>query len=231
MYTPEEKRHLELFVAYISSSIAVFTCLTIIHSFITYNQINLVNFLVPLSAAIVVGFLLASNKILQFQLKTLATTDKLTGARNRQYFDQRLAEEVLSSARYQHVFSIIFFDLDYFKKVNDQYGHATGDKVLVDFSSIIRGINRDTDLFSRYGGEEFILLAKMADKHTAEKIYLRIKESIDQHTFGKVGSLTFSAGIAQFDYNTDTAESIMKRADKALYEAKGNGRNRAVIAE
>jgi len=227
----EEKHHLKLFAIYICISIAIFTCLTFFHSYITYNQIHLVNFLVPISAAVVVGFLLARNQILQLQLKGLANTDKLTSASNRQYFDKRLTEETLLSIRYKQVFSIIFFDLDYFKKVNDQYGHATGDIALIDFSSIILKLNRDTDLFARYGGEEFILLAKMADKHTAEKIYSRIKKNIDQHSFGKAGHLTFSAGIAQFDYEKDTVESIMKRADKALYDAKAAGRDRAIIAE
>lgn len=227
----KEKHHLKLFTVYISISIAAFTCLTLFHSYITHNQISWINFLVPVSAAMVVGFLLAKNKILQFQLKTLANTDKLTNVCNRQYFDLRLAEEVLSSIRYQHVFSIIFFDLDYFKKVNDKYGHAAGDKALIDFSSIIKNLNRDTDLFARYGGEEFILLTKMADRHAAKDVYLRIKENIDRHVFGKAGHLTFSAGIAEFDCNNDTVESIMKRADKALYEAKDTGRNRAVIAE
>jgi len=226
-----EKQPLKLFVIYICVSITVFICLTVLHSYITYNQINWVNFLVPAFAAVIVGFLLARNKILQLQLKNLANTDKLTNASNRQYFDQRLAEEALLSTRYKQVFSIIFFDLDYFKKVNDQYGHAEGDKVLVDFSSIIRTLNRDTDLFARYGGEEFILLAKMANKHTAEEIYQRIKEKINRHVFGKAGHITFSAGIAEFDCNSDTIESIMKRADKALYAAKDTGRNRAVIAE
>ena len=231
MLIPEEKHHIKLFVIYIVLSITVFTCLTIFHSYITYNQINLLNFLVPVSAAVVVGFLLARNKVLQFQLNTLANTDKLTSANNRQYFDKRLLEEVLSSIRYKQVFSIIFLDLDHFKNVNDRYGHATGDKVLMDFSSIIRTLNRDTDLFARYGGEEFVLLAKMADKYIAKEIYLRIKESVAQHAFGKAGHLTFSAGIVQFDYETDTIDSIMRRADKALYEAKGAGRNQAVIAE
>jgi len=231
MPAPKKKHQLTLYVIYISISIVVFTCLTIFHSYITYNQIHLVNFLVPISAASVVGFLLAKNKILQHQLSTLANTDKLTSAGNRLYFDQRLAEEALLAIRYKQVFSIIFFDLDYFKKVNDKYGHSEGDKALIDFSAIIRSLNRDTDLFARYGGEEFILLARMADKHTAEEIYKRIKDKIDQHVFGKAGHITFSAGIAEFDYNTDTTESIIKRADKALYEAKAAGRDQAVIAE
>lgn len=220
-----------VYAIYISISIAVFTCLTVFHSYITSAEFNLVNFLVPTFTAAIVGSLLARNKILQYQLKSLANTDKLTRAVNRQYFDKHLAEEVLLAKRYKQVFSIIFFDLDDFKKVNDQYGHAEGDKALVDFSSIIMSLNRDTDLFARYGGEEFILLAKMADKDTAKEIYLRIKEGIDRHVFGKAGHLTFSAGIAEFDVNTDTVESIMKHADKALYKAKEAGRNQAVVAE
>jgi len=231
MLMPAEKHQIKLFIIYISISIAVFTCLTFIHSYITQNHIQLVNFFVPISASAVVGFLLARNKILQYELKTLANTDKLTSACNRQYFDLRLKEESLLSKRYQQTFSIIFFDLDLFKKINDNYGHAVGDQVLVEFSAIIKKMNRDTDLFARYGGEEFVLLARMADKNTAKEIYLRIKKTIGRHTFGKAGHITFSAGIAQFDFNDDSVESIMKRADKALYEAKANGRNQAVIAE
>ena len=231
MITFEEKQQLKYFAIYMSASIVIFTCLTIIHSYITYNKISLVDFLVPIMAALVVGFLLAKNKILQLQLKTLANTDKLTSVYNRQYFDLRLTEEAQFSKRYKQVFSIIFFDLDHFKKVNDQYGHAEGDQALIDFSGIIKNLNRDTDLFARYGGEEFILLAKMADKKTANDIYLRIKSAISKHTFRKAGKITFSAGIAEFDFENDTTESVMKRADIALYKAKEAGRDQAVVAD
>jgi len=226
-----DKQHAFLFTIYITISIAVFSCLTLVHSYISFNQLRIVNFLVPVFAAIIVGFLLARNKILQYQLTTLANTDKLTKACNRQYFDLRLSEEVLTAKRYKQAFSIIFFDLDHFKKVNDKFGHSAGDKALIEFASIIKNLNRDTDLFARYGGEEFILLGKMADKKTTEAIYKRIKTAVDEHIFGEIGHITFSAGIAEFDHENDTIESLIKRADKALYKAKETGRNRAVVAD
>ena len=231
MYISIDKQHATLFAIYIIISIAAFTCLTLIHSYISYNQLKLVNFIVPVIAAIIVGVLLARNKILQSQLTTLANTDKLTKACNRQYFDLRLNEEVLSAKRYKQVFSIVFFDLDHFKKVNDQHGHSAGDQTLIEFASIIKNLNRDTDLFARYGGEEFILLTKMANKKTANKIYQRIQFAVREHIFGEVGHITFSAGIAEFNYETDNIESLIKRADKALYKAKDNGRDQAVIAD
>jgi diguanylate cyclase (GGDEF)-like protein len=231
MITSEQKQHLKHFTIYIGASIGIFSCLTILNAYVTHNQLLLVNFFIPITASLIVGFLLAKNKILELELITLANTDKLTMACNRQYFDLRLTEETQIARRYKQVFSVIFFDLDHFKKVNDQYGHAEGDLVLIEFSAIIKNMNRDTDLFARYGGEEFVLLAKMANRHTANEIYLRIKNAIDKHTFGKVGNITFSAGIAEFDCNNDTTESIIKRADKALYKAKEAGRNQAVTAD
>lgn len=231
MKTLEQKQQLKYFTSYIGISVVIFTCLTILNGYITQEQLLLVNFFIPTMAALIVGFLLAKNRILQTELKTLANTDKLTRIYNRQYFDLQLTEMAQVARRYKQIFSIIFFDLDHFKKVNDKYGHAEGDQALIDFSAIIKNMNRDSDLFARYGGEEFVLLAKMADKHTAMEIYSRIKDAIGKHSFGKAGNITFSAGIAEFDCDNDTTESILKRADKALYHAKETGRNRAAVAD
>lgn len=231
MLSSEEKRHLSLFIRYITASIIIFAILTVIHSWITFSQIRIVHFLIPLFASMVVGFIYARNKILQSKLINLAITDKLTSASNRLYFDRRLKQEIDRAKRYNQLFTIIYLDLDYFKRVNDQFGHGTGDEVLKDFAMIANNINRESDVFARFGGEEFIILAHMADKNSAYNLYQRIKKAIEEHDFKQVKTITFSAGIAEFNIKTDTADIILARADKALYEAKERGRNQAIIAE
>ena len=231
MLKADEKKRLNCYIVYTVTSIIAFAALTVIHSWISYNQIQAVNFIVPVFAGLVVGVLMARNKVLRTQLSQLANTDKLTGACNRLYFDKRLAEEVDRARRYKQHFCIIYLDLDFFKKVNDQFGHGIGDEVLIDFAAIIKKVNRESDVLARFGGEEFIILAQMADKDSVLKLYERIKTATDQHTFKKVKNITFSAGIAEFDIEKDSARSLLERADKALYKAKDNGRNQAVIAD
>lgn len=231
MLKPEDRKCLNLFIRYILVSIIVFVALTIVHSWLTYNQLHIVNFLVPLAAAMAVGFLMARNRILRNQLTLQANTDKLTGAYNRQYFDNRLREEIDKAQRYKHKFSILYLDLDLFKSVNDNFGHAIGDEVLIDFTAIVHSVHRDSDIFARFGGEEFILLAHMSDTKSAMNVYQRIKEATRLHQFKKVESITFSAGIAEFDIEHDTTKSLLDRADKALYAAKEGGRDQAVVAD
>ena len=231
MLSSEEKSHLSLFIRYILTSVIIFAILTFIHSWITFSQIRIVQFLIPMFAGMVIGFIYARNKILQSKLIKLAITDKLTGASNRLYFDRRLKQEIDRAKRYKQLFSIIYLDLDYFKRVNDQFGHGIGDEVLIDFSLIANNINRESDVFARYGGEEFIILAQMTDKQSAYILYQRIKEAIEKHEFNRVKTITFSAGITEFDIENDTADTVLARADKALYEAKENGRDQAIIAE
>ncbi|RDH83068.1 MAG: hypothetical protein DIZ80_12475 [endosymbiont of Galathealinum brachiosum] len=231
MLSSEDKKHLRLFIIYILISVVSFTLLTIIHSWITFSEIHIVNFVIPTFASTVVGFVFARNKILQSKLIKLAITDKLTGASNRLYFDRRLRQEIDRAKRYKQHFSIIYLDIDYFKRVNDRHGHGIGDEALKDFSLIASNINRDSDVFARFGGEEFIILASMTDKKSAYSLYLRIKEAIEKHEFKQVKNITFSAGITEFDLTKDNADRILERADKALYEAKEKGRNQAIIAE
>ena len=231
MLSSEEKAHLKLFILYIFVSMAVFAGLTILHSYITFSQINSQHFVIPMTTAVLVGFLMARNRILRIQLTQLANTDKLTGICNRQYFDRRLGEEIDRAKRYQHFFSIIYLDLDHFKAINDHYGHATGDQVLIEFAQVIKGVNRESDLFARFGGEEFILLLQMTDSDSARILYQRIRDAVDQYPFSTISSLTFSAGITEFDPQYDDQASLLDRADNALYQAKHNGRNQAVISK
>lgn len=231
MFKQNENQQLCCYTSYLIFSVAAFVILTVIHSWLTYDQVQLVNFIVPIFAGLIVGLLMARNKVLQVQLTELANTDKLTNAYNRQYFDRRLEEELDRASRYDHQLSIIYLDLDFFKKVNDQHGHKIGDSVLVDFAKISHGAIRDSDIFARFGGEEFIILVQMANKNAAYALYERIKVAIDRHDFEAVKGITFSAGISEFRGKEDSIENLLERADKALYKAKESGRNQAVLAE
>ncbi|MCW9047987.1 MAG: GGDEF domain-containing protein [Gammaproteobacteria bacterium] len=231
MLTSKDKKNTSIFVYYLLISILVFSILTLIHSWITFNQVQIIHFLIPVFASTVVGYLLAHNKILQLELIQLANTDKLTGACNRLYFDERLKQEIDRAKRYKQIFSVIYLDLDHFKRVNDKFGHGTGDEVLKSFSKMVKSQNRESDIFARFGGEEFIILTQMADKKSAYNLYERIKKAVKDYEYKPSEKITFSAGIAEFNIEKDTIKSFLERADNALYKAKEGGRNRAVIAD
>lgn len=158
-------------------------------------------------------------------LNKIATNDKLTGIKNRYYFDKRIIEEISVSDRYSTALSLLVFDLDNFKDVNDSFGHDIGDKVLITISDKIQRLMRKSDTFARWGGEEFVILMTHTSLEggliAAEKIR---KEAENIYHMG-VGKVTISIGIAERQKN-ETLDSWFKRADRALYRAKKEGRNR-----
>ena len=161
------------------------------------------------------------NNILEEQ----ATTDALTGIYNRRKFLEKLQEKILEAKRYKISMELLFIDIDHFKLVNDTYGHETGDNVLLEFTGIITGMTRQSDVFARLGGEEFVVLVQRNDNNTGRFLAEKIRSSVEQHSFQQVGTITCSIGVAQHN-ETDTTESIIKRADDAMYAAKQAGRNR-----
>ena len=170
------------------------------------------------------------------RLKTLGLMDPLTGVNNRRFFDQRLIEEVTSVIRANAEISCLFIDIDHFKKINDNYGHQIGDKVLKNVAQIIRELVRSTDVVARYGGEEFTVLLSHKGKQKASEIAERIRETIEKCIF--MGSqkekiaITTSIGINTLNIDEhkgdidDITTLFVERADRALYHAKNNGRNR-----
>ncbi|GIT97588.1 diguanylate cyclase [Sulfurovum sp. TSL1] len=160
----------------------------------------------------------------------LSLTDTLTGICNRLYLDQFLEEEIQRSQRYGNDLSIILIDIDDFKSVNDQYGHIIGDKVLVDLVAIILPMIRKTDVFGRWGGEEFLIICTETDLNSALEVAESIRSKVDANNFKTVGNKTVSMGVTAFSPN-DTIVSIISRADKALYRAKMNGKNGIVSNE
>jgi diguanylate cyclase (GGDEF)-like protein len=165
---------------------------------------------------------------LAHELELQANTDPLTGLYNRLKFNQALAIEILRSKRYQTVFSLMLFDIDHFKAVNDTFGHQVGDNVLVQLSRIVTSEVRATDLLARWGGEEFVVMINVSDQ-TAQQAAEKLRVAISRAVFDVVGNVTCSFGLAQYTEG-DTPETLLARADSALYRAKLNGRNRVELA-
>jgi len=167
-----------------------------------------------------------------FYLHTMSITDGLTKAYLRRYFIFRLGEEIKRIKRYGGGISLLMIDLDYFKKVNDTYGHQAGDKVLIEFVEIIKGISRATDLIARYGGEEFAIIAMETSSEGAKIFAERIRTIVEKHLFD-IGNMkiniTVSIGIASFPRDAETMQDLIKKADDALYRAKNSGRNQVCV--
>jgi diguanylate cyclase (GGDEF)-like protein len=157
-----------------------------------------------------------------------ATTDPLTGLHNRLKFDQALADEMVRSDRYKTPLSLVLYDVDNFKRVNDTYGHQIGDKVLVQLSRFVPNLIRSTDLLARWGGEEFAILVPGSDGQMAFQAAKKLRDAIRHVVFDEVGSVTCSFGVTQFAVE-DTAAEFISRADNALYRAKINGRNQVEL--
>lgn len=165
------------------------------------------------------------------QLEQLATRDALTGLYNRRHFDEKLNECVHSSKRSGRSFALLVLDADYFKRVNDTYGHAIGDAVLQHIAALLTDNTRGTDFVARYGGEEFVvLLPNTLHKDEALTVAEKIRSAVEHSSFPEVGHLTVSIGFSLWGSAKDSGVDIFKRADEALYLAKSCGRNQVVVS-
>jgi diguanylate cyclase (GGDEF)-like protein len=161
------------------------------------------------------------SNLLEYQ----ATHDTLTGLFNRQKFHDIFAKEVRRDKRYQNDLSIIMFDIDFFKKINDEFGHLIGDEVLIDISKLVLTIIREHDTMVRWGGEEFVILLPETNLNGAIYVAEKIRENISAYNHKQVNqSITASFGVTVLK-EKDTEENIIRRADEALYQAKENGRD------
>jgi len=167
-------------------------------------------------------------KEMEEELKRLSVTDQLTQIYNRVKFHQALEEEIKRQRRYETELTIIMFDIDHFKPINDTYGHDVGDKILVGLVNLVKQCIRETDIFSRWGGEEFMILLPHTSLDNAAKLAERIRVKIMKYNFEVVGSVTCSFGVSQFQAE-DVDETFTKRVDNALYESKKNGRNQVTV--
>ena len=165
-----------------------------------------------------------------FELEKSACTDQLTGVWNRRFFLNTAEVEIKRARRYKHSMSLLLLDIDHFKSVNDRYGHQVGDEVLVDLTTVLKAGIRDTDLLTRWGGEEFIVLALQMGTNGAAQLAERLRVLIGTHNFNIDDMVTVSIGIAEFNYK-DNLDAWIKKADDALYMAKKSGRNRVEISK
>jgi two-component system cell cycle response regulator len=167
-------------------------------------------------------------------LGSAAHTDPMTRIYNKGYLMEALEAEFKRAKALHTDLSVLFFDLDHFKKVNDTYGHDAGDYVLKEFANIIRtGYLRPKDIFARYGGEEFCVLLTNTSAKAAQDTAEKMRAAIETHAFiyeGKRIPVTTSMGVSELNSTVESAQGLMKAADKALYAAKTAGRNRVVVA-
>ncbi|MEJ5361788.1 MAG: diguanylate cyclase [Spirochaetota bacterium] len=169
------------------------------------------------------------------ELQKLAITDELTGIYNRRKFNEVSLKEFIRAKRNKTTLSIILMDIDHFKIVNDKYGHATGDDVLKTIAKSISASLRSLDIFARYGGEEFIICLPETNIVAAQKVAERIRLCINELTFHDEQKnefkISLSLGISQIKEYSETIEDIIRYADKALYEAKIQGRNKVIVSD
>ncbi len=158
--------------------------------------------------------------------------DPLTGIFNRRYFENQLSKELQRASRYEHSLSILFVDIDQFKKINDEFGHQIGDSVLEQISEMIERSVRSVDVVARYGGDEFIVLLPETKKADATRTAERIVRQVKQFDFFKdklkIKDMNISIGVAGFPDDAGGTYELIKKADAALYQAKKAGGGRAV---
>lgn len=167
------------------------------------------------------------------KLQELALRDGLTGLLNRRYWESCLEREFARHQRYDNPVSLVIFDIDHFKRVNDTYGHQTGDEVIRSVADITSRLARETDFAGRYGGEEFVVLLPGTHLEGAAQLAERLRQAVEQQVLDYQGSplhFTISLGVASISDDMPNYQVLLERADKALYVSKEQGRNRVTLA-
>jgi len=168
------------------------------------------------------------------KISEIAAIDELTQVNNRRSFNELAMVEVSKSKRYQHPLTVVLLDIDHFKQVNDIHGHANGDLVLREFAKLFKQNLRDTDIFARFGGEEFVALLPETPLSEGLKLAERLTHLVANHTIQLLEhtmqlSITVSSGLTELYDKNDSLEKMLVRADKALYLSKENGRNQCNV--
>jgi diguanylate cyclase (GGDEF)-like protein len=181
-----------------------------------------------------VGESLLTREYVNDGLIRFAFTDYLTGLKTRGYFEQQLELEIKRSERKKTKFALLMIDIDFFKRLNDTFGHHAGDQVLRDVASILMKDMREVDTVARYGGEEFVIVLPETTGPGARLVAERLRRAVEQAKFfagspDAVQHLTISIGVAIYDQDAQFKRDIIDFADAALYEAKGHGRNRVIL--
>lgn len=158
------------------------------------------------------------------KLEHLVHTDALTQIWNRYHMESVIDEQISAAKRYEQDLGVILFDVDNFKQVNDTYGHEVGDHVLLGIAKLFKKQLRDTDDLGRWGGEEFLIIAKHSDVNATKQLAERLRSCLERAEFGEAGTVTASFGVTQYRA-VESRTHLIKRVDDALYEAKEGGRN------
>ena len=202
-----------------------------LQKYLTQDQIFLVETYYQSTMARLEASLQELEQIRQ-HLEEHSRIDELTQAYNRHYLEEALQAELQRSRRFRHAFTLLFLDLDHFKRVNDQYGHACGDFVLKRSAALVRSAIRPADILGRYGGEEFAVGLVECDESSALRIAERIRETLARAGLRYEGhgiSITVSIGVSMLRSDVEKIETVMAQADTALYQAKAAGRNRVEV--
>ncbi len=190
--------------------------------------------MVGLVLNLILGYMVASRLV--GRLHRLSQRDPLTGLLNRRGLSPHLAREVGRLRRYGQAYAILMVDIDHFKQINDRHGHAAGDDALVLLARVLRHVAREVDQVARVGGEEFCLLLPTSDLDGALRLGQRVQQAVREAPWDELrraldGPLTVSIGVAIAADAEETSESVLARADSALYRAKSLGRDRVVLAQ
>ena len=196
----------------------------------TYHLIARVVSLFVLLTFLIIGGLLRKQFTASKELEYLGSHDKLTGLLNRYHLEENINHEMARAERYNNPLCMIVFDLDYFKQVNDTWGHLVGDAVLKQSSQITKELLRKSDVFARMGGDEFMVIMSETPCNGARIAAEKIRSTIAEHSCQQAGTVTVSMGIAEWRMGESFGDWY-ERADKALYRAKEQGRNCIVSAE
>ena len=175
-----------------------------------------------------IGFIVV-REFARETIARLAVTDELTGLNNRRFFNESFSKTVSAAQRHKQPLSLISLDLDYFKKVNDTFGHSVGDLVLKELATLLKMMVRVEDVACRLGGEEFMILLPHTTGEAAVALAERIRFRFEQLPRTATPVVTASFGVAQLQVGEDE-DALMRRVDDALYQAKHEGRNRVVAA-
>ncbi len=178
---------------------------------------------------------ITERKQMEAELRRLSNHDPLTGLYNRRILENRLTKDIKRANRYKHSLSLFMVDIDYFKSVNDAYGHRAGDFIIKEVASTIEGSIREIDYTCRYGGEEFVIVLPETSRTEAEEFAERLRATVEERSFemkdGSELSVTISIGISGFTKEIKSSETLIKLADLALYAAKNYGRNCVKVAK
>lgn len=222
----------KMYIRYISGALLVVNFVAgLQYLMLMHLSLRIELFAFPTIVGLGFGYLLGKNRAISRALEIQATTDPLTHLCNRRFLNTTLDLELARSSRYQSVFSVILFDVDNFKKINDHYGHLVGDEVLVGIARLLRQHCRQSDILARWGGEEFLVLLPNTHSLEAQDKAEELRLAIRTFSFDQVGQITCSFGVAALNLaQEETCYQITNRADLALYEAKTHGKDQVRVA-